>query len=195
MSETKTVGRSYDTLREKYLAERDRRLRADGVDQYVAVEHPFTGDVEDPYISETLERAPISEDLDVVVVGGGFSGLLAATSLIREGVTDVRIVEKGGDVGGTWYWNRYPGCRCDVEACSYLPLIEDHGEMPTERYARAPEILDHARRIARQTGIYDKALLQTGAHHDTVHHHVDVVLEFLVENRRIFNGIELAVHL
>ncbi|WP_295525669.1 NAD(P)/FAD-dependent oxidoreductase [Novosphingobium sp. Chol11] len=162
MSDTESVGRSYDALREKYLGERNRRLRSEGNDQYVAVDHPFIGDVEDPYVSEPLERAPISEDLDVVVVGGGFSGLLAATSLIREGVTDVRIVEKGSDVGGTWYWNRYPGCRCDVEAYSYLPLIEDHGEMPSERYARAPEILDHARRIARQTGIYDKALLQTG---------------------------------
>lgn len=162
MSDTETAARSYDALREKYLAERDRRLRTEGNDQYVAVDHPFIGDVEDPYVSEPLERAPISEDLDVVVVGGGFSGLLAATSLIRVGVTDVRIVEKGSDVGGTWYWNRYPGCRCDVEAYSYLPLIEDHGEMPSERYARAPEILDHARRIARQTGIYDKALLQTG---------------------------------
>lgn len=162
MTETQTAVRAFEGLREKYLAERDRRVRAEGNDQYVAMDHPFIGDVEDPYVEAPIERAPISEDLDVVVVGGGFSGLLAATSLIKEGVRDVRIVEKGSDVGGTWYWNRYPGCRCDVEAYSYLPLIEDHGEMPSERYARAPEILDHARRIARQNGIYDKALLQTG---------------------------------
>ena len=97
-----------------------------------------------------------------MVVGGGFSGLLAATSLIKEGVSDIRVVEKGSDVGGTWYWNRYPGCRCDVDSYTYLPLIEDHGEMPSERYSRAPAILDHAKRIAEQTGLYDKALLQTG---------------------------------
>ncbi len=162
MSSTETITRSFEALREKYLAERDRRIRAEGNDQYVEMESPFIGEVEDPYVNAPIERAPISEDLDVVVVGGGFSGLLAATSLLKEGISDVRIVEKGSDVGGTWYWNRYPGCRCDVEAYSYLPLIEDHGEMPSERYSRAPEILEHARRIARNTGIYHKALLQTG---------------------------------
>ena len=162
MSDTQQIKIDDDALHAKYLAERDKRLRPEGVEQYVAVDDPFIGDIEDPYATETLVRDPVSEDVDVVIVGGGFSGLLAAASLLKQGVTDIRIIEKGSDVGGTWYWNRYPGCRCDVDAFTYLPLIEDHGEMPSERYARAPEILDHARRIAKQTGIADRTLLQTG---------------------------------
>jgi len=162
MTDTQTIKRDFDALHAKYLAERDKRLRNEGVEQYVAVESPFIGEVEDPYAGEQIKRAPVREEVEVAIVGGGFSGLLAAASLLKEGVTDFRVIEKGSDVGGTWYWNRYPGCRCDVDAYTYLPLIEDHGEMPRERYAPAPEILDHARRIAKRTGIYDKTLLQTG---------------------------------
>ncbi|MEG3155552.1 flavin-containing monooxygenase [Sphingomonas sp. RB1R13] len=162
MSDTQQIKIDSDALHAKYLAERDKRLRPEGIAQYVEVDHPFIGNVEDPYAGERLERDPVSEDIDVAIVGGGFSGLLAAASLLKEGISDIRIIEKGSDVGGTWYWNRYPGCRCDVDAFTYLPLIEDHGEMPTERYARAPEILDHARRIAQRTGIIDKTYLQTG---------------------------------
>ena len=162
MTDTETFTRDFEALHDKYLAERDKRLRGDGAAQYVEMENPFIGDVDDPYADVRIDRAAVSEDVDVAIVGGGFSGLLAATSLLKEGVTDIRIIEKGSDVGGTWYWNRYPGCRCDVDSYTYLPLIEDHGEMPTESFSRAPEILDHARRIADRTGLYDKALLQTG---------------------------------
>ena len=162
MTDTQTIVRNSEALHEKYLAERDRRLRSEGTAQYVEMENPFIGEIEDPYADARIERAAVSEDIDVVVVGGGFSGLLAAASLLKEGVTDIRVIEKGSEVGGTWYWNRYPGCRCDVDAYTYLPLIEDHGAMPKERYSRAPDILDHARRIADRTGIRDKTLLQTG---------------------------------
>lgn len=162
MTDSDTVTRDFDALHDKYLAERDKRLRSDGTAQYVHVDQAFIGDVDDPYAGEQIERDAVSEDVDAVVVGGGFSGLLAATSLLNEGVTDIRVIEKGSDFGGTWYWNRYPGCRCDVDSYTYLPLIEDHGAMPPERYSRAPAIFDHARRIADRTGLYDKALLQTG---------------------------------
>ena len=162
MTDTEIFTRDFEALHDKYLAERDKRLRGDGAAQYVEMENPFIGDVDDPYADVRIDRAAVSEDVDVAIVGGGFSGLLAATSLLKEGVTDIRIIEKGSDVGGTWYWNRYPGCRCDVDSYTYLPLIEDHGEMPTESFSRAPEILDHARRIADRTGLYDKTLLQTG---------------------------------
>ena len=162
MTDTEIFTRDFEALHDKYLAERDKRLRGDGAAQYVEMENPFIGDVNDPYADVRIDRAAVSEDVDVAIVGGGFSGLLAATSLLKEGVIDIRIIEKGSDVGGTWYWNRYPGCRCDVDSYTYLPLIEDHGEMPTESFSRAPEILDHARRIADRTGLYDKTLLQTG---------------------------------
>ncbi len=162
MTDAQTLARNFDALHDKYLAERDKRLRGDGAAQYVEMENPFFGDIDDPYATACIERAAVSEDVDVVVVGGGFSGLLAAASLLKEGVTDIRVIEKGSDVGGTWYWNRYPGCRCDVDSYTYLPLIEDHGMMPRERFSRAPEILDHAKRIADRTGIAERTMLQTG---------------------------------
>src|SRR5262249_9002885 len=98
-----------DALREKYRAERDKRLRADGNDQYVEVSGRFAHFVDDPYVAPGFSRAPLTDDVPVVVIGGGFGGLLAAARLREAGVAGVRIIEKGGDFGGTWYWNRYPG--------------------------------------------------------------------------------------
>jgi cyclohexanone monooxygenase len=105
-----------DALRDKYRAERDRRVRADGNEQYVEVTGRFAHFVEDPYVEPGFTREPLTDDVDVVVIGGGFGGLLAAARFRDAGIADVRIVEKGGDFGGTWYWNRYPGAMCDVES-------------------------------------------------------------------------------
>ncbi len=162
MTDTEILTQNFEALHDKYLVERDKRLRSDGTAQYVAVDSPFIGDIDDPFGGTLIERAPFIGNADVVVVGGGFSGLLAAASLLKEGVTDILVIEKGSDVGGTWYWNRYPGCRCDVDAYTYLPLIEEHGAMPLERYSRAPDILEHAKRIAERTGLYEKTFTQTG---------------------------------
>ena len=149
-----------DALQRKYREERDRRLRSDGSDQYIKIEGKFAHYLEDPY-SDRIERDPIQEELDVVVLGGGFGGLLTGARLRETGVTDVRVVEKGGDFGGTWYWNRYPGAACDVESYNYMPLLEETGYMPIEKYGRADELLEHSRRIGRHFGLYDKALFQT----------------------------------
>ncbi len=151
-----------DALRQKYLAERDKRLRADGGEQYVSVSGGFDTYLHDPYVAPGFTRDAVTEDVDVAVVGGGFSGLLAASALVKQGVADIRLIEKAGDLGGTWYWNRYPGCRCDVESYIYLPLLEDHGIMPSEKYTRATEIFEHAKRLGRALGLYEKSLLQTG---------------------------------
>ena len=97
----------------------------------------------------------------MVIVGGGFGGMLTAVNLIRQGIRDFRIVEKGGDFGGTWYWNRYPGCMCDVESYIYMPLLEETGYMPTMKYAPATEIFEHCQRIGRQFDLYPHALFQT----------------------------------
>jgi cyclohexanone monooxygenase len=149
-----------DALRDKYRAERDKRLREDGNDQYVEVTGDFAHFVEDPYV-EPLEREPRFDEVDVVVIGGGFGGLLAGARLKEAGITDVHIIEKGGDYGGTWYWNRYPGAQCDIEAYIYLPLLEELGYVPKEKYTRAAEILEHSRNIAEHYGLYDGALFQT----------------------------------
>ena len=149
-----------DALREKYRQERDKRLRPDGNDQYVEIKGQFAHYLEDPYV-EPIVRDPIAVDVEVVVVGGGFGGLLAGARLKEAGITDVRLVEKGGDFGGTWYWNRYPGAQCDVESYIYLPLLEEIGYIPKEKYTRAPEILEHSRAIGRHFGLYEGALFQT----------------------------------
>ncbi|CAN0517487.1 unnamed protein product, partial [Scytosiphon promiscuus] len=108
-----------------------------------------------------IERAPVTDHVKFAFIGGGFAGLVVGARLKRAGIDDVRIVEKGGDVGGTWYWNRYPGAQCDTASMIYMPLLEETGHMPTEKYAHAPEIRDHCKRIASQFDLYDKALFHT----------------------------------
>ena len=150
-----------DQLRDKYRAERDKRVREDGNEQYIEVTGDFSDFVDDPYIETPIERAPLTDDTDVIVVGGGFGGLLAGARLKEHGIDDVRIVEKGGDFGGTWYWNRYPGAMCDVESYVYLPLLEELDYIPSEKYVRAAEILAHSRAIAEHYDLVDNACLQT----------------------------------
>jgi cyclohexanone monooxygenase len=155
------LGFDPDALRAKYREERDRRLRADGNDQYVEVEGDFARFVDDPYVEPGFTREPLADEVQVIVIGGGFGGLLAGARLREAGVEDLRVIEKGGDFGGTWYWNRYPGAQCDVESYIYLPLLEELGYVPTEKYARAPEILAHSQAIGRQYDLYRNACFQT----------------------------------
>ena len=149
-----------EALRERYKAEREKRLREDGNDQYVEVKGRFAHYLFDPYV-ERDERQPIDEEMDVLVIGGGFGGLQMGARLRQAGVKDLRIVEKGGDFGGTWYWNRYPGAQCDVESYIYLPLLEEVGYMPKEKYSFAAEILDYSKRLGRRFDLYDGAIFQT----------------------------------
>ena len=162
MSNETTAALAFDpeALRRKYREERDKRLRAEGNQQYIEIKDQFGHYLEDPYVAP-VERAPKSDVVDVLVIGGGFAALLMGARLREAGINDIRMVEKGGDFGGTWYWNRYPGAACDTEAYIYLPLLEETGYMPTEKYAKAPEILAHSRRIAEHFDLYRDALFQT----------------------------------
>ena len=148
-------------LKAKYRAERDKRKRTDGNAQYQEIKGGFDHFLDDPYIEPGFTRAPLADDVDVVVIGGGFGGMLAAARMREAGVKDIRVIEKGGDFGGTWYWNRYPGAACDVESYIYLPLLEELNYLPVEKYTRAPEILAHSRAIAKTYDLYDNACLQT----------------------------------
>ena len=112
---------------------------------------------EDPYVEPGFTRPALHEALDVVIVGGGFGGLLAAARLQKAGITNIRIIEKAGDFGGTWYWNRYPGAQCDIESYVYLPLLEETGYIPKEKYSFAPEIFEHAQRIGKHFNLYERA--------------------------------------
>jgi cyclohexanone monooxygenase len=150
-----------EALRARYRAERDKRLRAEGNEQYVEVKGDFTRYLDDPYVEPGFSREPLTDEVEVVVIGGGFGGLLAGARLREAGIDDVRMIEKGGDFGGTWYWNRYPGAACDIESYVYLPLLEEVGYMPVEKYTRAPEILDYCRRIGRHFDLYRDVCFQT----------------------------------
>lgn len=124
------LGFNPDVLRNKYRRERDKRIRQDGSDQYVEVKGDFAKYVDDPYTELGFTRKAIDDDTDVIVIGGGFGGLIMAARLREAGVQDIRIIEKGGDFGGTWYWNRYPGAQCDIEFYIYLPLLEETRYIP-----------------------------------------------------------------
>jgi cation diffusion facilitator CzcD-associated flavoprotein CzcO len=144
----------------KYIAERDKRLRADGNAQYLELKGRLAHYLDDPY-TPRVEREPKTDHVTFAFVGGGFAGLVTAARLVEAGVTDVRIVEKGGGFGGTWYWNRYPGAQCDTASMVYMPMLEETGHRPTEKYAHGPEILAQCERIGRQYGLYDNALFHT----------------------------------
>jgi len=150
-----------EAMRARYRLERDKRLRPDGNDQYVEVTGRFAHYLHDPYVEAAVERPPLDDEVDVVVVGGGFGGLQLGARLRDAGVEDLRLVEKGGDFGGTWYWNRYPGAQCDIESYIYLPLLEEVGYIPREKYSYAPEILEYSRRLGEHYRLYDGALFQT----------------------------------
>jgi len=150
-----------EALRRKYEAERLKRVRADGSAQYVAITGRHAHYLDDPYVAPGFTRDPVVREMDALVVGGGFGGLLAAARLRAAGYDDLCIIEKAGDFGGTWYWNRYPGAACDTESYIYLPLLEETGYMPVAKYAKAPEILEHSRRIGRHFDLYPSALFQT----------------------------------
>jgi cation diffusion facilitator CzcD-associated flavoprotein CzcO len=151
-----------EALRRKYREERDKRLRSDGNAQYVEIKGQLAHYLEDPYTPLT-ERAPKRDHVTFAFIGGGFSGLVTGARLKEAGIQDVRIIEKGGDFGGTWYWNRYPGAQCDTASMIYLPLLEEVSHRPTEKYAHGPEILEHSLNIARKYGLYEHALFHTQA--------------------------------
>jgi cyclohexanone monooxygenase len=151
-----------DALRAKYKAERDKRLRSDADAQYLEMSGRFAHyNEEDPYVKPGFTRAPLTDEIDVVIIGGGFSGLLAGARLREAGIKSFRIVEAGGDFGGTWYWNRYPGAQCDIESYCYLPLLEELNYIPKEKYSYAKEIFEHSQRVGREYKLYDVACFQT----------------------------------
>jgi cyclohexanone monooxygenase len=150
-----------EALRERYREERDKRIRAAGTDQFNFTEGEYAHFADDPHAGTPAPREPIQAEMDVLVIGAGFGGLIASATLRGAGIDDFRILDVAADFGGTWYWNRYPGIRCDVESYIYLPYLEETGYMPTERYVTGPEILDYCRLLGRHFGLYERALFQT----------------------------------
>jgi cation diffusion facilitator CzcD-associated flavoprotein CzcO len=148
-------------LREKYHQERNRRIRPEGAEQYVAAAGEFADAYEvDPY-TPVAPRAPITGETDVVILGGGFCGMMVAIQLKEAGISDFLSLDHAGDFGGTWYWNRYPGIQCDNDAYCYMPLLEETGYMPTKKFADGHEIFAHCQRIATHYGLYEHARFHT----------------------------------
>jgi cyclohexanone monooxygenase len=149
-------------LRQKYRQERDRRLRLEGIKQYVGTPGRFSYYEDNPYEGAPLQRASVSAEVQVLIIGAGFGGLLAGVHLREAGIDDVWIVDKAGDFGGTWYWNRYPGVACDIESLTYLPLLEETGYRPPRKYSTGAEIFQYCKLIADKFDLYRNALFQTG---------------------------------
>lgn len=144
----------------RYIAERDKRLRPDGNAQYVRLTGRLADYLNDPY-TPFEQRESKTDHVTFAFIGGGFAGLVTCARLVEAGVRGVRIIEKGGGFGGTWYWNRYPGAQCDTASMVYMPLLEETGHRPSEKYAHAPEILAHCQRIGRKYSLYENALFHT----------------------------------
>ena len=155
------LGFDPDALREKYRRERDKRLRADANDQYQQIKGEFARYLDDPYVKPGFAREPLTDEVEVAIIGGGFGGLCTGARLREAGIEDLRMIESGGDFGGTWYWNRYPGVQCDIESYIYLPLLEKLDSIPTEKYAHGAEISAHCQAIARHYDLYRNACFQT----------------------------------
>jgi cation diffusion facilitator CzcD-associated flavoprotein CzcO len=164
MHEPDPPGAAFDPkeIRAKYLAERDKRLIPGRADiQDLRADERFAHYRDDPFTPMT-ERQPVVDEVDVVIVGGGIAGILAGVQLRKAGVERIRIVDEAGGVGGTWYWNRYPGVMCDVESYIYLPMLEELDYIPTRRYASGSEILGHLQAIADRFDLNEHALFHTG---------------------------------
>jgi cation diffusion facilitator CzcD-associated flavoprotein CzcO len=156
------AGYDPEAVRSKYIAERDKRLvpgRADIRD--LRTDEHFARYRDDPF-TPVIERHPVADEVDVVIVGGGIAGILAGAHLRKAGIERIRIVDQAGGIGGTWYWNRYPGVMCDIESYSYLPMLEELDYVPTRRYAFGEEIRCHLEAIAERFDLVADALFHTG---------------------------------
>ena len=164
MAKPKRPQSYYDDIKEKFAEERDLRLayRPEGTNQFTS---DLSGELEkyaaDPYAGDVPAREPINDSVEVLFIGGGFSALLTSARLREKGVESIRIVERGADVGGTWYWNRYPGIACDVVGYDYLPLLDEMDYVPVNHYSRGPEILSHCQAIAKKYDLYELAVFNT----------------------------------
>jgi cyclohexanone monooxygenase len=150
-----------EALEGKYAQEREKRQRNDANRQYRELEGRFANFAQDPHADPDFSRDAVNESVDVLIIGGGFAGLLAGGRLREQGVRSIRMIEKGADFGGTWYWNRYPGAACDVESYIYLPMLEEMGYLPSQKYPSSAEIREHCRKLAQHFELYPAALFQT----------------------------------
>lgn len=158
---TETPEVDIEAMRARYAAERQKRMRSEGSAQYLELDGDLADLYEvDPYTPVT-PRDPIDADIEVLILGGGFAGLLAGAYLKKAGVSDIRVIDMAGDFGGVWYWNRFPGIQCDNDAYCYIPMLEELDFMPSKKFADGAEIFGHCQRIAKHFDLYDGAIFST----------------------------------
>jgi cyclohexanone monooxygenase len=150
-------------LREKYIAERNKRLNSRVGRSYKLAKDQPKELIDALWSKAVLNRAPVEEELDVLVVGGGMSGIMTAGRLVQQGVTSLRLLERGADFGGTWFWNQYPGAACDTESYIYMPFLDETGYVPTRKYARQPELQSYLKHLANLMDVAPRAFFNTKA--------------------------------
>ena len=148
-------------LRAKYRAERDRRLRPEGLGQFVRIDRDHHHRFEEDPALRPAQREPLTDTVEIALIGAGFGGLLLGAELRKAGFDSIRVIDRAGDFGGVWYWNRYPGAACDTEAPIYLPMLEELGVLPRRKYAKAPEIHAHCKLIAEKFDLYRDTCFHT----------------------------------
>ena len=122
-------------------------------------------------IEKNKNETATTTDFDAVVVGAGFAGMYMLHRLRELGLR-ARVLEAGDGVGGTWYWNRYPGARCDVESMEYSYQFSEELQQDWEwsqRYSPQPEILAYANHVADRFDLRDDIQFNTrveSAHYD-----------------------------
>ena len=155
MTDPDTISFDRDAVNRKYAEERSKRaLEGRAATRDLNVDEHFSSYRDDPF-TPYIERDPIDDEVDVAIIGAGLAGVLAGADLRANGIERIRLIDGAGGIGGTWYWNRYPGVMCDVESYVYMPKLEEMGHVPTTRYAfggeiRAPPRHDRAALRARR---------------------------------------------
>ncbi|KAI0020970.1 FAD/NAD(P)-binding domain-containing protein [Xylariomycetidae sp. FL0641] len=159
-------------ITQKYAAEAQKRVRPDGLAQYTTLSNSdserlrhLVDDIWADHAALDAAPSPLGPDTQpkFLIAGAGIGGIISAVRLIQQGfrASQIRLVETAGGVGGTWYWNRYPGLHCDVEAYIYMPLLEEMGYMPSHRYAPGAEIRRYLNQVVEKYDLTDKILFRT----------------------------------
>ncbi|KAI0385746.1 FAD/NAD(P)-binding domain-containing protein [Hypomontagnella monticulosa] len=159
-------------ITEKYTAEAQKRMRPEGANQYQILSQSdsdrlrhLADDIWADHAALDAQTPPLKagDSPKFLIVGAGLGGISAAVRLIQAGFSadQIRLVETAGGVGGTWYWNRYPGLHCDVESYVYLPLLEETGYMPSHKYSPGVEIRHYLQDVVKKWNLEDKILFRT----------------------------------
>ncbi|KAF9737616.1 hypothetical protein PMIN02_001235 [Paraphaeosphaeria minitans] len=156
----------------KFMQEAAKRQRPEGAKQFQELHYSdssrlrnLVDDIFADHAALDKRSLPIEGggSTKFLIMGAGMGGILNAIKLVQGGFQqdDILLVEMGGGVGGTWYWNRYPGLHCDVESYVYLPMLEETGYVPSHKYTSATEIRNYLVKLVEKFGLEERILFRT----------------------------------